>query len=234
MSFVLEALKKHEASSNPETAAALAVAGIQQRRYRLWSGLAIAAMLVNLAAVLWLIGGPWLPAGSGSTPATAQASLPENLAATAATAAATAATAAAAAAAGEPPATADSPPELAPGADVASEPTIAAAATPAAATRAADNPVRQPVPEPVVQRVTRLALQDLPADVRRRFPGIAFSTHIYAEDRDLRAVVANGQRLTEGDRIRGLMIEEISESGVLLSFEDYLVDVPLITDWDSP
>jgi hypothetical protein len=30
------------------------------------------------------------------------------------------------------------------------------------------------------------------------------------------------------------MIEEISESGVLLSFEDYLVDVPLITDWDSP
>ncbi len=49
----------------------------------------------------------------------------------------------------------------------------------------------------------RVTLQSLPAQVRQRFPGIAFSTHIYSADADLRAIVANGERLTEGERIRG-------------------------------
>jgi hypothetical protein len=98
---------------------------------------------------------------------------------------------------------------------------------------AAVPPPAVPVPAPEVRRVIRLSLQDLPADARRRFPGIAFSTHIYAEDRDLRAVVANGQRLTEGDTVRGLTIEEISATGVVLAFESYLVDVPLVADWSD-
>jgi hypothetical protein len=80
----------------------------------------------------------------------------------------------------------------------------------------------------------RVSLEDLPSAVRRRLPGLAFSTHIYAEDADLRAVVANGRRLQEGDRIRGVEILEINEGGVLLAFEGYRVQVPMITDWDAP
>lgn len=96
------------------------------------------------------------------------------------------------------------------------------------ATPAVAAPARPAPPAP--QRVT---LQALPAEVRQRLPGIAFSTHIYAEDADLRAIVANGERLTEGERIRGLEIVEINEGGVLLAFERYLVQVPIATDWDE-
>jgi hypothetical protein len=79
----------------------------------------------------------------------------------------------------------------------------------------------------------RLALRELPADARGRFPGLAFSTHVYSEHADLRAVVANGQRLIEGDRIQGVQIDEITETGVVLAFERFLVEVPVFTDWDA-
>ena len=79
----------------------------------------------------------------------------------------------------------------------------------------------------------RIPLGKLPPDARDRFPGIAFSTHIYAEDPELRAVVANGRRLTEGERIRGLEIVQITASGVVLAFENYRVEVPMVTDWDA-
>lgn len=85
-----------------------------------------------------------------------------------------------------------------------------------------------PAPAPRVRQVT---LQNLPDDARTRFPGIAFSTHIYAEDAALRAIVANGQRLQEGDRVRGLEIVAITEDGVVLAFENYRVEVPIVTDW---
>ncbi|MDH3644635.1 MAG: hypothetical protein OES38_21185, partial [Gammaproteobacteria bacterium] len=49
-------------------------------------------------------------------------------------------------------------------------------------------PVQTPAPIPPP---TRARLTELPASVRARFPGLAFSTHIYADDPSLRAVVAN-------------------------------------------
>jgi general secretion pathway protein B len=217
MSFVLEALKKHEADRSPDAAAALAVAALQHRRHRVWAGVAVAALLVNAVVLAWFLGGPWLQPGPPPAAEVSPAEAP--LAAVA------------------PPAQpADAPPE---------QPAPATAVAPALAMTApvapvADSPapvaeaVVAPQPAPPVPRLVRLALQDLPSDTRRRFPGIAFSTHIYAEDPDLRAVVANGQRLIEGDRVRGLVIEEISASGVTLRFEDFLVDVPLVADWDTP
>ena len=77
-----------------------------------------------------------------------------------------------------------------------------------------------------------MQLDRLPADVRSRLPGLAFSTHVYAEDRDLRAVVANGRRLTEGDSLRGVTVNEITETGVVLAFDGYLVEVPVVVSWD--
>jgi hypothetical protein len=60
---------------------------------------------------------------------------------------------------------------------------------------------------------------------------LAFSTHIYAEDASLRAVVANGRRLTEGDSIQGVRLERITATGALVRFENYLVEIPVIADW---
>ncbi len=103
-----------------------------------------------------------------------------------------------------------------------SSPTPSPAAAPAAAEPPADVPAGP----------QRIRLGDLPAAARARFPGIAFSTHIYSDDPAQRAVVANGQRLREGDRIRGLEVVEITETGVVLAFENYLVEVPIAVDWD--
>lgn len=97
----------------------------------------------------------------------------------------------------------------------------------------ATRPKRAPAP-PAKPARERIMLADLPPRDRQRFPGIAFSTHIYAEDPDLRAIVANGRRLTEGEHIRGLEILRITEDGVVLGFERYAVEVPIVTNWDVP
>ncbi|MBX3705174.1 MAG: general secretion pathway protein GspB [Pseudomonadales bacterium] len=116
-------------------------------------------------------------------------------------------------------------------------PVAAAAAAPAdpavvEPVAAIPEPVPEPAPaQPMRVIVERLPLGSLPAGVRNRFPGIAFSTHIYAEDPTLRAIVANGERLQEGDRVRDMLIREITEDGVVLEFENYLVEVPVFTDW---
>ncbi|MFW6093094.1 MAG: general secretion pathway protein GspB [Pseudomonadota bacterium] len=107
---------------------------------------------------------------------------------------------------------------------------------------AADRPPRVPEPEiaesapparPAAAEPQRVTLGELPEEARARFPGIAFSTHVYSKDPELRAVVANGTRLEEGDRVRGLRIHEITAAGVVLRFEDYLVEVRLALDWDA-
>ena len=67
--------------------------------------------------------------------------------------------------------------------------------------------------------------------MRGRFPGLVFSTHVYAQDPDLRAVVANGQRLMEGGRIDGAVVRAITETGAVVEFEGYLVDIPIIAEW---
>ncbi len=117
------------------------------------------------------------------------------------------------------------------------QPAATAAAGPAPAAGTAAIAVEAPLAKPAparprpAPRPIDVALQDLPDDVRARFPGLAFSTHIYAEDADLRAIVANGERLQEGDRVRGLEIVAITETGVVLAFERYRVSVPILSDW---
>ncbi len=85
-----------------------------------------------------------------------------------------------------------------------------------------------PRAEPAAERISFAAL---PASARARFPTLDFSTHLYASDAQLRAVVMNGQRLQEGERYGELELEEITETGVVLRFEGYLVSVPVLDDW---
>ena len=79
----------------------------------------------------------------------------------------------------------------------------------------------------------RLALAALPAAARREFPQLEFSTHVYADDPALRAVVVNGQRLTEGNSLGTLYLNEITENGVVFATGDYLVDIAVLDDWQN-
>ena len=79
----------------------------------------------------------------------------------------------------------------------------------------------------------RLALAELPAAARREFPQLEFSTHVYADDPALRAIVVNGQRLTEGNSLGALYLNEITENGVVFATGDYLVDIAVLDDWQN-
>jgi len=74
-------------------------------------------------------------------------------------------------------------------------------------------------------------LVDLNSRSRDRFPNLAISTHIYAEEARFREVGINGRRYQEGDRIGGLPLLEITERGVLIGFEEQVVRIDLQEEW---
>lgn len=78
-----------------------------------------------------------------------------------------------------------------------------------------------------------ITVADLPERARLSFPNIEFSTHVYAEDPTLRAVVANGLRLMEGDLFEGLELIEITPEGVIFLFQDYLITVSVLALWEE-
>jgi hypothetical protein len=78
-----------------------------------------------------------------------------------------------------------------------------------------------------------LELDALPAAVRNRFPPLDFSTHVYADDPSLRAVVVNGQRLTQGEAMGELQLSEITEDGVIVRFESYLIGISVLDSWNN-
>lgn len=245
MSFVLEALKKQEADRDPDAAVSLAKAGILHQRHRRWVALFVLAMVANALLVGWLLwGGPGAPRAGDGTTAVAERP-PASTDAAASTRPSPMWDAPAVAAEARPAPTTDIP-RTESAAAVQSGPVAAANAEPAPPPRAEPRPAQvppapvqasQPAPRPATQtpraEIRTYGLDELTPAERKRFPGIAFSTHIYSEDPTLRAVVANGQRRQEGDRIRGLEILQITRDGVVLAFEDKRVKVPLAVDWDS-
>jgi general secretion pathway protein B len=61
-----------------------------------------------------------------------------------------------------------------------------------------------------------------------------FSTHVFADDPQLRAVTLDGRRLTEGDLISpGMRLLEITESGVVLDVNGERVVFDVLQDWRS-
>ncbi|MFV2090111.1 MAG: general secretion pathway protein GspB [Pseudomonadales bacterium] len=99
-------------------------------------------------------------------------------------------------------------------------------------TSATEQPTPQTPAAPRASKIERTTLKALPAAVAARLPRLEFSSHIFAEDADLRAVVVNGQRLEEGDRIGAVTLVEITEDGAVMAFERYLITVPVLENWN--
>lgn len=89
--------------------------------------------------------------------------------------------------------------------------------------------VTTPQPAPAADPIP---FSSLSAAQRQRFPRLEFSTHIYADDSDLRAVVVNGVRLQEGDRLENVRLDEITEEGAVFSFENQLISVSVLDGWN--
>ena len=77
-----------------------------------------------------------------------------------------------------------------------------------------------------------LAIRELPQRIQRRIPTLEFATHIYGAEPAFRAVTINGVRYAEGDRVEGMRLDEITETGVVFRLEDYRFEVSVLADWD--
>ncbi|MCR9277532.1 MAG: general secretion pathway protein GspB [Pseudomonadaceae bacterium] len=80
---------------------------------------------------------------------------------------------------------------------------------------------------------TFIQFAELDGATKARFPPIDVSTHIYAEDTDLRAVVFESRRLQEGDTIAGLPLLHITETGLVVRFEGKLIEISVLDDWEG-
>ncbi len=210
MSYILDALKKSEAERDPNAATALVIAEAERiqadrKKHHLVLWVIGIALLVNAG-----IFAGWLAWWADPQAAMVEARfepLPEEK---------------------QPEATQ----HPAPATDINQTATATAAERRPVVER--QSPPRQtspPAPEPQLSQ--RVRLNDLPASLRAGFPGLAFSTHIYADDPTLRAVVINGARRTEGEVVEGMTLEEITEEGVVLQFGEYLVEISVLESWEN-
>ncbi|MEW6220841.1 MAG: general secretion pathway protein GspB [Thermodesulfobacteriota bacterium] len=70
--------------------------------------------------------------------------------------------------------------------------------------------------------VEPMDIRQLPLSVRHELPDIAIALHRYSRDAASRLVSINGRVLRPGDQVReGLLLEAITPSGVVLSFQGY-------------
>lgn len=82
------------------------------------------------------------------------------------------------------------------------------------------------------RKVSRLS--ELPADVRRDFPSVDFSGHLYSSNPKVRYVFVNdGRTVFEGQQIVDeLSLHKITPTGVIVEFRGYLIDVGVLQNWN--
>ena len=94
-------------------------------------------------------------------------------------------------------------------------------------------PVVEPPPrlsKPVPTKIVPFA--SLSRAERDAFPATEFSTHVYAEETEFRAIVANGTRLTEGEMLsENVQLVTITEEGAIFFYADQLVEIQVLQDW---
>ena len=94
-----------------------------------------------------------------------------------------------------------------------------------AATEELITPQRPAKPRPI-------PIGALPRGIQEQIPDLAFSSHIYAEDAQLRMVNINGELYRQGDTIaRGVKLLEITEEGAVMSYLHYTFEVGVLEDW---
>ncbi len=89
----------------------------------------------------------------------------------------------------------------------------------------------QSVGEVIARKVSRLS--ELPADVRRDLPSVAFTGHLYSSNpKSSRVFVDDGRPLIAGQQIvNELILHEITPTGVVVEFRGYLIDIGLLQNW---
>ncbi len=75
-------------------------------------------------------------------------------------------------------------------------------------------------------------LWEQPVSFQNQLPTLDFAFHVYSEVAEQRTIIINDRRLTEGQMIaRGLKLHTITESGVILFYQDRFFHVDVVTQW---
>jgi general secretion pathway protein B len=117
------------------------------------------------------------------------------------------------------------------------EPVATAAVAPQAASPAADNTAdfTRIAPRAEARPVASLPIQEfdeLGPDVRSTLPAMTFSFHVYSGDPHNRTIIINNQRMREGDAVSaGVVLERITEDGVILATEQHRIHINVLTGW---
>ncbi len=77
-------------------------------------------------------------------------------------------------------------------------------------------------------------LVEMPMSFQRRIPTLIFSSHVYASDPSARRVMINDNYLRPGDRFSGILVEQITVDGVVLSLDGQRFRVGVVRNWTSP
>ncbi|MBS3803329.1 MAG: general secretion pathway protein GspB [Oleiphilaceae bacterium] len=79
-----------------------------------------------------------------------------------------------------------------------------------------------------------LHLMELPRSFQRDIPTLIFNSHLYASNPAARRVMINDNYLRPGDRFSGILVEQITVDGVVLSFNGQRFRVGVVRNWISP
>jgi len=83
-------------------------------------------------------------------------------------------------------------------------------------------PAEIPEEKPAREAAEIIPFENLPASVAGELPSLSISAHYFASDPDTRMASINGRVMRQGQKIAGgLTLEEITRTGVIISFEKY-------------
>lgn len=99
------------------------------------------------------------------------------------------------------------------------------------------SPSRPPMPTipPAAKAAPTLDLPlitELPREIAAALPALEFFSHMYSGEPQYRSVIINGEYLKENQKLSDqLMLEEITEEGVILNYQGVRFRVSVLKDW---
>lgn len=97
-----------------------------------------------------------------------------------------------------------------------------------------DQSVRETLLTPVDSQGRVPHLVELPLSFQKSVPDLIFNSHIYSSDPMASRVMINNSYLRPGDALGSLLVERVTEDGVILSLDGRRFRVGTVRDWVSP
>jgi len=90
----------------------------------------------------------------------------------------------------------------------------------------------KPVKPGKVKKDKAVLPSELPEQIKRQIPNIAFEGHVYTSNVASRSVMINGKKMREGDSLSGgLTLKAITSVGAEFEYQGYLFRLNALQDW---